>query len=210
MSTGQGVLGCNMFCYCLNNPVNMTDESGCYAFRTNSVMMADGGGWDVCSDLSASLYNALLDKLKRTKDFADVDIYKRPGLKNFSVRTSEYDNTWRKAFSLAGSFAVDLLIGAFTGAVFKSKVVGTGIGVLKEGCSELADSNTMGFGTYQRYDIIQNIYVYPHPEYYACWNIYTGYGEKPHGLTTATVVTTYFIGDNGAVYYGGEYWSYPH
>ncbi len=23
------MLGCNMFCYCLNNPVNMTDESGC-------------------------------------------------------------------------------------------------------------------------------------------------------------------------------------
>ena len=31
MSTGQGVLGCNMFCYCLNNPVNMADESGCVA-----------------------------------------------------------------------------------------------------------------------------------------------------------------------------------
>ena len=23
------MLGCNMFCYCLNNPVNMVDESGC-------------------------------------------------------------------------------------------------------------------------------------------------------------------------------------
>ena len=33
-----------MFCYCLNNPVNMVDESGCYAFRTNSVMMADSEG----------------------------------------------------------------------------------------------------------------------------------------------------------------------
>ena len=30
MSTGQGVIGCNMFCYCLNNPVNMADESGTY------------------------------------------------------------------------------------------------------------------------------------------------------------------------------------
>ena len=41
MSTGQGVLGCNMFCYCLNNPVNMADESGCVA--NYNTMMTDGG-----------------------------------------------------------------------------------------------------------------------------------------------------------------------
>ena len=28
MTTGQGVLGGNMFAYCLNNPVNMTDSNG--------------------------------------------------------------------------------------------------------------------------------------------------------------------------------------
>ena len=28
MSTGQGVLGCNMFCYCGNNPVNRADNDG--------------------------------------------------------------------------------------------------------------------------------------------------------------------------------------
>jgi len=30
MSTGQGVLGCNMFCYCLNNPVNGYDPTGMF------------------------------------------------------------------------------------------------------------------------------------------------------------------------------------
>ena len=27
-STGQGIIGCNMFVYCLNNPVNLVDEGG--------------------------------------------------------------------------------------------------------------------------------------------------------------------------------------
>ena len=27
-STGQGIIGCNMFAYCLNNPVNLVDEGG--------------------------------------------------------------------------------------------------------------------------------------------------------------------------------------
>ena len=36
------MLGCNMFAYCLNNPVNMTDESGCVA--SYNTMMTDAGG----------------------------------------------------------------------------------------------------------------------------------------------------------------------
>ena len=36
MSTGQGVLGCNMYCYCLNNPVNMVDESGEFAITISA------------------------------------------------------------------------------------------------------------------------------------------------------------------------------
>ena len=28
MSTGQGVIGCNMFCYCGNNPINRVDPTG--------------------------------------------------------------------------------------------------------------------------------------------------------------------------------------
>ena len=41
-----------MFAYCLNNPVNMTDESGTVCTRTSNIMMTDGGDknneyWDV-------------------------------------------------------------------------------------------------------------------------------------------------------------------
>ena len=32
VSTGQGILGNNMFAYCLNNPVNRTDETGSSSF----------------------------------------------------------------------------------------------------------------------------------------------------------------------------------
>ena len=31
-STGQGFIGCNMFAYCLNDPINLTDNDGQFAF----------------------------------------------------------------------------------------------------------------------------------------------------------------------------------
>ena len=36
-STGQGILGNNMFAYCLNNPTNYTDHSGLFAFELGVV-----------------------------------------------------------------------------------------------------------------------------------------------------------------------------
>ncbi len=44
VSTGQGVLGSNMFAYCGNNPVNKADYNGNIPFRSNVIMVADGGG----------------------------------------------------------------------------------------------------------------------------------------------------------------------
>jgi len=41
-STGQGLLGNNMFVYCNNNPVMFEDASG-YAFRTCTIIANDGG-----------------------------------------------------------------------------------------------------------------------------------------------------------------------
>ena len=41
MSTGQGVLGYNMYAYCMNNPANLGDSDG----TRPSVMMTDGGGY---------------------------------------------------------------------------------------------------------------------------------------------------------------------
>ncbi|MDD3400148.1 MAG: RHS repeat-associated core domain-containing protein [Eubacteriales bacterium] len=37
LSTGQGVLGHNSYAYCLNNPVNMSDEGGCRPFSIEKV-----------------------------------------------------------------------------------------------------------------------------------------------------------------------------
>ena len=41
VSTGQGVLGSNMFAYCLNNPVNYCDSIGTMAGKTNNYICAD-------------------------------------------------------------------------------------------------------------------------------------------------------------------------
>ena len=43
MSTGQGVLGYNMFAYCGNNPVNLNDIAGTIPVRNTMTMMTDGG-----------------------------------------------------------------------------------------------------------------------------------------------------------------------
>ena len=40
-STGQGILGCNQYAYCLNNPVALSDPSGGAAYSTK---LTDGGG----------------------------------------------------------------------------------------------------------------------------------------------------------------------
>ena len=36
LSTGQGIVGSNMYAYCLNNPVNMSDDFGCRASWNNA------------------------------------------------------------------------------------------------------------------------------------------------------------------------------
>ena len=43
VSTGQGILGNNMFVYCLNNPVNMDDSNGEWPKWVNGIMNIVGG-----------------------------------------------------------------------------------------------------------------------------------------------------------------------
>ena len=43
VSTGQGVLGFNMYAYCGNNPVTSLDYTGAFPIRNKMVMMTDGG-----------------------------------------------------------------------------------------------------------------------------------------------------------------------
>jgi RHS repeat-associated protein len=57
LSTGQGVLGHNTYAYCLNNPVNMQDNSGHAANWAVSVMIADGGSGGKSIRYNVPLYN---------------------------------------------------------------------------------------------------------------------------------------------------------
>jgi len=43
-STGQGVIGCNMFAYCNNNPVNLFDTTGHHPSHLMQKQMEGGGG----------------------------------------------------------------------------------------------------------------------------------------------------------------------
>lgn len=49
-STGQGILGYNMFAYCLNNPVNWEDLTGMYSYNKVTQKQCDFG----CSDYPPS------------------------------------------------------------------------------------------------------------------------------------------------------------
>lgn len=44
VSTGQGVLGHNMFAYCLNNPISMTDNTGEFGLLTLCIIGEITGG----------------------------------------------------------------------------------------------------------------------------------------------------------------------
>ena len=86
-STGQGLLGNNIFTYCLNNPVNHTDISGCRCVPTSA--LRDSGGKSISTDGSAES-EVLLDSL---------------GLKN--IDTSDYNN-FRVHVKSLGRYEVDI------------------------------------------------------------------------------------------------------
>ena len=56
VNTGQGILGNNMYAYCLNNPVNMSDEGGGAAMP----LMPPGGG-DIAALITSSLHINVLN-----------------------------------------------------------------------------------------------------------------------------------------------------
>ena len=42
VSTGQGIIGCNMFAYCGNNPVSFIDTEGCFANKVAMCKLDEG------------------------------------------------------------------------------------------------------------------------------------------------------------------------
>ena len=62
LSTGQGVLGHNTYAYCLNNPVNMIDPSGCASKKDKLLTTSDRlfGGWKPIDDQNSFPYASFL------------------------------------------------------------------------------------------------------------------------------------------------------
>ena len=79
MTTGQGVLGGNMFAYCLNNPVNMVDSQGDVAIIDDALLLlllllvgtietAAYVGTDVSTSSASNIGGILSDPLPAIKE----------------------------------------------------------------------------------------------------------------------------------------------
>ena len=77
LSTGQGVLGHNSYAYCLNNPVNMSDPTGCLPNPLHRpVMVDDGGSYSNCANSESLLYQINANIVIKEKDEAQLVLYK--------------------------------------------------------------------------------------------------------------------------------------
>ena len=73
MSTGQGVLGCNMFAYCLNNPVSGIDSKGYFVF---SALVGSILGGMLAGALSSAV-SCIIDSMVFHKELSTLDVLKR-------------------------------------------------------------------------------------------------------------------------------------
>ena len=85
-TTGQGLIGSNMFAYCLNNPVVMADPSGACGYIYSIYFWSDCGK-KTCVD-SKSYVPGVLDS-KKMENGKSVDIYDNES----SVSASVYDDS---------------------------------------------------------------------------------------------------------------------
>jgi len=103
-STGQGLLGNNMFAYCLNNPVVLTDSSGTAAHIGFSddgqihdapwrIGSPGGGGWSQDIHYSQQDYGSVADKLYTVRSIRMIQnqITKNNEIKSFDqLRKEEF------------------------------------------------------------------------------------------------------------------------
>ena len=74
-STGQGILGFNMFAYCNNNPINMEDYGGTIPGRSNMVFINDGGYSLPTVDLTEELDEFMLKNADKLEDYKEENGY---------------------------------------------------------------------------------------------------------------------------------------
>ena len=76
VTTGQGVMSYNMYSYCQNNPVNATDPSGCFSFKTflSSALDIIFDLMERSSNRKISLTGSFLKAVKKGYDTGDAII----------------------------------------------------------------------------------------------------------------------------------------
>ena len=79
LSTGQGVLGHNAFAYCLNNPVNMSDDSGCLPNPLHRPVMVDDGGFLAYADENLMSYMLYSEQTKKELPIKQIERSMREG-----------------------------------------------------------------------------------------------------------------------------------
>jgi RHS repeat-associated protein len=151
VSTGQSIIGYNMFAYCLNNPVNMSDESGCVA--SYNVMMTDSGGG---CHASYTYQNENCKKFVDDLSKEVLELYAGPGTIIHSIDvTQHYDIEITDEQAFFNDAIADIGISAAT-AIFLPGgwVVQTASGVaMSYGLMKLTSDEAIVAGVYDCYEV---------------------------------------------------------
>ena len=194
MSTGQGVIGCNMFCYCLNNPVNMTDESGCVA--NYNTMMTDGGGNSnnpYMSEESKTLYDEMCSRVPYSKRHLLPDNRDYVYMK---VTKSDYEKgDWDMCIEIAEAVFWDFIVSS-SGAGIPYTVLST----LNRG----SDSNYMNKGRYDMYIVEVASVAYTDPEHMGILRTYPTGPNSKRCLKYERYI--YYVGKEGEDFEGRWYY----
>ena len=199
-STGQGLMGYNMFAYCNNNSVNSADPAGYAAWGTNLVSICDGGGTRAMISTTDGRKESqdLLDDVKRNNGVPVSNGTVRVHVEYAGVYSKDTDQALPLASSILGvisSIAACIPgIGPVASGVLATVGVVTGIygtvGIISDMIDPVED------GDYHKYKITMT-WTDSVPLYY---------GNPNSGYYTVTdyIVTDYYIWNDAR--FGQEYW----
>ena len=176
ITTGQGLIGHNMFAYCLNNPVLMYDSNGlravinnrCFGGVSNPNITSDGQGR---SDILLALCVAKTAQISQNKDF-------RLSVQNLGRQFKQTDQSLNQAKNLL-TLGIGSLLGKYIPTI--ASIIETAAdvgGIIKMG------NNTMKFpdGYYDTYKISlswkttyelwedRTVHEYCSYEFIVCWD----------------------------------------